>query len=132
MHGFAGSKYIILLENLFSRDANLVLLAAFQILRKTLEPWNGLEPFVYIHWKYPALTNSKYVRVKISNSNSNIYVRTALFACVQYYLCVYNVSYVRSMLFTLRCQISVPLMNFYNSPRYIFKKIVIYTAVLHR
>ena len=38
VHDFAGSKYIILLENLFGRDANLVLLAVFQNLRKTLEP----------------------------------------------------------------------------------------------
>ena len=66
--------------------------------------------FVYIHWKYPALANLKYVRVKNSNLNSNIYVRTALFACVQYYLYVFNVIYVRSMLFTLICLINIPLL----------------------
>ena len=65
--------------------------------------------FVYIHSKYPALANLGYVRVKISDMNFNIYVRTALFACVQYYLCGYSAIYVRSMLFTLSCQINVLL-----------------------
>ena len=35
--------------------------------------------------------------VKISDLNSNIYVRTALFLCLQYNLCAYNVVYVRSV-----------------------------------
>ena len=46
--------------------------------------------------------------VKISDLNSNIYVRAALFSCVQYNLCAYNVMYMRSMLFTLRCHLNVP------------------------
>ena len=36
VHGVAGSKYLILLENLFGRDINTILLAAFQNLKKML------------------------------------------------------------------------------------------------
>ena len=38
VHRFTRSKYISLLENLFGRDANLVLLAVFQNHRMILEP----------------------------------------------------------------------------------------------
>ena len=37
VHSSAGTKYLILLENLFGRDTNLVILAAFQNLKKMLE-----------------------------------------------------------------------------------------------
>ena len=40
VYGLAGSKYLILLENLFARDTKLFLLAAFQNLKKMLDPWN--------------------------------------------------------------------------------------------
>ena len=101
VHYFGGSKYSILLQNLFGRDANLVLLAAFQNLRKTLEPYNLFDfkilKFVYIHWKYPALANLKYVTVKVSELNS--IVRTALFAC--------SVISVRAVLFMcVQCYLS--------------------------
>ena len=36
-HSSAGIKYLILLKNLFGRDTNLVLLAAFQNVKKMLE-----------------------------------------------------------------------------------------------
>ena len=69
--------------------------------------------------------------VKISDLNSNISVCTALFSCVQYILCAYNVMYVRSMLFTLRCQLNVPLAYYfwgiwepYSPPRYFFGPIL--------
>ena len=99
--------------------------------------------FVDVHWKYPALANFLISEFKIFDLNSNIYVRTALFACVQHYLCACNVIYVHSMLIILRCQINVPLLiiigkfedqghsslppprviNFHNSPRCILKKL---------
>ena len=106
MHDLARSKYIILLKNLFGRDANLVLLTAFQNLRKILEPSNlfcfKILKFVHIHWKYPALANLKYFRVKISDLNSYFHVRAALFE--------YNFIHVRSISFTLGCQKNVPLL----------------------
>lgn len=51
----------------------------------------------------PCFSKLEICWLKFFSSNSNIYVRTALFACVQYYLCVRNLIYVRSMLFNLRC-----------------------------
>ena len=38
LHGFVGSKYLILLKNLLGRDANLVLLETFENLNKMLKP----------------------------------------------------------------------------------------------
>ena len=59
VHDFIGSKYLILLGNLFSRDVNLVLLAAFQNLKKMLKPEEDVDLFIFTGNTF-ALVDLKY------------------------------------------------------------------------